>query len=85
MNISITPHSWEDYLWLQTNEPKLLRKVHRLLDGCTRTPFEDSGKPEPLRQEYAGFWSRRINNEHRLNSSFDPEVITVIACRSHYE
>lgn len=85
MNISFTPRSWEDYLWLQTNEPKLLRKVHRLLDECTRTPFEGSGRPEPLRHEYAGLWSRRITDEHRLIYAVDPEAITVIACRSHYE
>lgn len=85
MKLAFTPAAWEDYLWLQANAPRLLRKLHRLLEECTRTPFEGTGKPEPLRHEYAGFWSRRLTEEHRLVYAVDPDTITVIACRSHYE
>ncbi|WP_221089606.1 Txe/YoeB family addiction module toxin [Deinococcus aquaedulcis] len=85
MNLSFTPNGWADYLWLHTHEPKLLRKLHRLLDECLRTPFEGTGKPEPLKHEYAGFWSRRLTAEHRLVYAVDNDAITVIACRSHYE
>ncbi|MBZ9750933.1 Txe/YoeB family addiction module toxin [Deinococcus sp. HMF7604] len=67
------------------HEPKLLRKLHRLLDECLPTPFEGTGKPEPLKHEYAGFWSRRLTAEHRLVYAVDDDAITVIACRSHYE
>lgn len=85
MNLAFTREGWGDYLWLQANEPKLLRKLHRLLDECLRTPFEGGGKPEPLKHEYAGFWSRRITDEHRLIYAVDPHAVTVIACRSHYK
>lgn len=85
MNLTFTPAGWEDYLWLHANEPKLLRKLHRLLEECTRTPLEGTGKPEPLRHEYTGFWSRRLTEEHRLVYAVDDDAITVIACRSHYE
>lgn len=85
MNLTFTPEGWADHLWLQANEPKLLRKLYRLLDECLRTPFEGSGKPEALKHEYAGFWSRRLTEEHRLIYAVDPDAITVIACRSHDE
>lgn len=85
MNLAFTPDGWADYLWLHDNEPKLLRKLHRLLAECIRTPFGGSGKPEPLKHEFAGFWSRRLTEEHRLIYAVDPDAITVIACRSHYD
>ncbi len=85
MNLSFTPNGWDDYLWVQANEPRLLKKLHRLLNECTRTPFEGSGKPDPLRHELAGFWSRRLTDEHRLVYAVEDDAITVIACRSHYE
>ncbi|PTA68014.1 Txe/YoeB family addiction module toxin [Deinococcus arcticus] len=85
MKLSFTPNGWADYLWLQAHEPKLLRKLHRLLDECLRAPFEGTGKPEPLKHEYAGFWSRRLTAEHRLVYAVDDDALTVIACRSHYE
>ena len=85
MNLTFTPQGWTDYLWLQDHEPKLLRKLHRLLAECTRTSFEGSGKPEALKHDLSGFWSRRLMEEHRLVYAVDPDTITVISCRSHYE
>lgn len=85
MNLSFTPRGWADYLWVQANEPKLMRKLHRLFDECTRTPFEGSGKPEALKHEYRGFWSRRITDEHRLVYAVDENMITILSCRSHYQ
>lgn len=85
MNLSFTPRGWADYLWLRDHEPKHERRLRKLLDECLRTPFEGTGKPEPLKHEFSGFWSRRISDEHRLIYAVDPDTITVIACRSHYE
>lgn len=84
MNLSFTTAGWADYLWLQANEPKLLRKLHRLLEECIRTPFEGSGKPEALKHDLAGFWSRRLTDEHRLVHAVDEHAITVLSCRKHY-
>ncbi|THF69781.1 Txe/YoeB family addiction module toxin [Deinococcus sp. Arct2-2] len=85
MNLTFTPKGWADYLLPKSNEPKLVRKLHRLLDECIRTPFEGSGKPEALKYELTGFWSRRITDEHRLVYAIDDDAITVISCRLHYE
>ena len=85
MNLTFTPRGWADYLWFQDNEPKLMRKLHRLLSECMRTPFEGSGKPEALKHEYSGFWSRRITDEHRLVYAVDPETITILSCHHHYD
>lgn len=85
MKLSFTRRGWADFIWLSDNEPKLTRKLRKLLDECLRTPFEGTGKPEPLKHEFSGFWSRRISDEHRLIYAVDPDAITVIACRSHYE
>ena len=85
MKLSFTERGWEDFLWIRDNEPRLERKLRRLLEECKRTPFQGTGKPEPLKHDYAGFWARRLSDEHRLVYSVEPDAITVIACRSHYE
>jgi toxin YoeB len=85
MKISFTEASWEDYLWLQANEQKLLKRVNLLIKDIIRTPFEGIGKPEPLKGNLSGYWSRRINTEHRLVYGISEEEITIISCRFHYE
>lgn len=80
-----TPAAWEDYLFWQQHDRKLLKRINRLLGDCLRSPFEGIGKPEPLRENLSGFWSRRIDEEHRLVYTVDGDDLVVIACRYHYE
>lgn len=84
MNLKFTPSAWDDYLWFQQQDRKLFKRINQLLADVCRTPLEGIGKPELLRGDLPGYWSRRINHEHRLVYSVkDPDVI-VIACRYHY-
>ena len=79
MRITFTESAWQDYLWLQENNRPLLKRVNQLIRDVTRSPFEGIGKPEPLRGELSGKWSRRINlYEAKTND------LIVIACRYHY-
>jgi toxin YoeB len=80
-----TPSAWADYIWFQENDKKLLKRVNALLKEAARTPFEGTGKPEPLRADLSGYWSRRINDEHRLVYSATDDDLIVIACRFHYD
>ena len=66
MKITFTEASWEDYPWLQENDKKLLKRVNLLIKDTIRNPFEGIGKPEPLKANLSGYWSRRINSEYRL-------------------
>ena len=84
MNLEFTPESWDDYLYWQKNDKKLLRRINELLKDIQRNPFEGIGKPEPLKYQLQGCWSRRINQEHRLVYEIEDELIRIIACRFHY-
>lgn len=84
MNLVFTPESWEDYLYWQKNDKKLLRRVNELIKDIQRNPFEGIGKPEPLKYQLQGCWSRRIDQEHRLVYEIEDTVIRIIACRFHY-
>lgn len=76
--------AWEDYqYWIETDK-KVLRKINSLIKECQRTPFEGTGKPEALRQNLSGLWSRRITGEHRLVYKVDNDVLIVTQCRYHY-
>ena len=85
MNLVFSAKAWQDYLWFQENEPKQVKKINRLLEECLRHPFEGIGKPEALKYDYAGFWSRRINDEHRMVYQVRGEQLYIAACRFHYE
>jgi toxin YoeB len=76
--------AWDDYLYWQQNDKAMLRKINQLIKEISRTPFEGTGKPEPLKESLAGFWSRRINLEHRLVYKFENESVIVLQCRYHY-
>jgi toxin YoeB len=80
-----TQAAWEDYLYWQAQDRKKLKRINRLINECLRTPYEGVGKPEPLRENLAGFWSRRIDEEHRLVYCVDGDDLVVIACRYHYD
>jgi len=84
MRITFTESAWQDYLWLQENNRPLLKRVNQLIRDITRSPFEGIGKPEPLKGELSGKWSRRINHEHRLVYQVKTNDLIVIACRYHY-
>jgi len=85
MRLVFTESAWRDYLWFQQQDRKLLKRINRLVQESVRTPFEGTGKPERLKNELAGCWSRRINDEHRLVYRVHGDDLIVIACRYHYE
>ncbi len=88
MKLIFWPTAWEDYLFWQAGDPKLLDKLNGLLEECRRHPFKGTGKPEPLGGNLAGWWSRRINQEHRLvyrvTGKGDRQALEVAQCRYHY-
>lgn len=84
MNLFWDQSAWEDYQYWIDNDKKVLRKINALIKECQRTPFEGTGKPEPLRQNLSGFWSRRITGEHRLVYKVGNDVLFIAQCRYHY-
>lgn len=79
-----TPHAWDDYLHWQSQDRRTLKRIHALIADCQRHPHEGIGKPEPLSGSLAGFWSRRIDDTHRLVYDADKGKIRIIQCRYHY-
>jgi toxin YoeB len=87
-----TDEAWDDYIYWQGQDKKTLkriypersRRVNKLIAGAMREPFEGIGKPEPLRENLAGFWSRRIDDTNRLIYAVEDEHISIISCRYHY-
>ncbi len=77
--------SWEDYLYWQNTDKKKLRKIYELLKDIARNSFDGTGKPEPLKHKYSGFWSRRIDDEHRLIYKYEDNEIQIAKCRFHYD
>lgn len=84
MRITFTESAWDDYLWLQDNNRKLLRRVNQLIRDILRSPFEGIGKAEPLKGNLSGCWSRRIDHEHRLVYQVQKDDLIIISCRYHY-
>jgi toxin YoeB len=84
MNILFTDDAWEDYLYWQQTDKQTLRKINQLLKEIQRTPFSGLGKPEPLKHQLQGCWSRRIDSEHRLVYEITDNTLKVIGCRFHY-
>jgi toxin YoeB len=84
MKLCFTPSAWDDYLWFQENDRRLVKRINLLIKDTLRSPFDGIGKPEPLRAELSGYWSRRITSEHRLVYSATLEELIIIACRYHY-
>jgi toxin YoeB len=84
MNILFTDDAWEDYLYWQQTDKQTLRKINQLLKEIQRTPFTGIGKPEPLRHQLQGCWSRRIDSEHRLVYEITDNTLQVIGYRFHY-
>lgn len=84
MKVIFTEASWKDYLWFQENDRKLLKRINNFIKEIKRSPFEGTGKPEPLKANLSGYWSRRINSEHRLVYGVSEDQLTIISCRFHY-
>ena len=88
MKLLWTIHAWEEYLFWQQNDPKTLNRINELLKECTRTPFQGTGKPEALKGDLKGWWSRRINHEDRLvyrvRGERHTQQIEIAQCRYHY-
>ncbi|AFY96724.1 Txe/YoeB family addiction module toxin [Chamaesiphon minutus] len=80
-----TDEAWDSYLYWQSQDKKTLKRITKLIEATMRKPFEGIGKPEPLRENLAGFWSRRIDDTNRLIYAVEDEYITVISCRYHYD
>ena len=75
--------AWEDYLYWQKVDKAILKKINALLKEIESTPFEGTGKPEPLKHQYSSWWSRRINLEHRLVYKVENSAIIILQCRYH--
>ena len=79
-----TDDAWNDYLWWQEHDKKTLRRINTLVRDIERAPFEGLGKPEPLRYELSGTWSRRIDASNRLVYSVEGDVVTIYSAKDHY-
>mgnify|MGYP001077709354 FL=1 len=84
MRLVFTNSAWEDYPWFQDHDRRLLKRITQLTKNCMRSAFDGIGKPEPLKADLAGYWSRRINDEHRLVYTATERELIIIACRYHY-
>ncbi|MBB1463598.1 MULTISPECIES: Txe/YoeB family addiction module toxin [Vibrio] len=82
--LSWTDDAWDDYLYWQTQDKKTLKRVNKLINDVKRSSFDGIGKPEPLKENLSGFWSRRIDDTNRLVYAVDDQAITIISCRYHY-
>jgi len=78
-------NAWEDYCHWQKQDKKILERVNELIKDCLRSPYKGIGKPEPLKGNYAGCWSRRITQEHRLIYKMNERRLHILQCRYHYD
>lgn len=85
MKLTFSSNAWEDYLYWQKTDKIILKRINSLIKDIKRQPFEGIGKPEPLKFNLSGFWSRRINEEHRLIYSVENKAILIVACRYRYD
>lgn len=84
MKIIFAETAWDDYLYWQQTDKKTLKRINSLIKDISRSPFEEIGDPEPLKFNWSGFWSRRINKEHRLVYATEDDAILIALCRYHY-
>lgn len=84
MNLIFSEHAWEDYLFWQKADRKVLTRINQLIKEIQRSPFQGIGKPEPLKHGLAGYWSRRIDNEHRIVYKVENKSLFVAQLRYHY-
>jgi len=84
MDIVFQTHAWEDYTYWQQQDKKILARINELIKDCVRAPFKGIGKPEPLKGDLSGCWSRRITDEHRLVYAIKENRLHILQCRFHY-
>ena len=84
MMIKFSTAAWEDYLHWQKSDKAMLKRINQLIREIQREPFTGIGKPEPLKHQLAGFWSRRIDNCHRLVYAVEGDTLLIAQCRDHY-
>lgn len=84
MKLVFAENAWEDYLYCQRTDKKLLKRINTLIKDIQREPFDGIGKPEPLKHALSGYWSRRINDEHRIVYKIDNESVLIAQLRYHY-
>ena len=84
MKLVFLTNGWEDYLYWQKYDIKVLRRINELIRQCQRTPFEGIGSPEALKHDLSGWWSRRITQEHRLVYRVEEDKLYIAQCRYHY-
>ncbi len=84
MKLIFSETAWEDYIYWQKTDKKVLNRTNELIKAIMRTPFEGIGKPEPLKHSFAGYWSRRINDEHRIVYKVQDDSLLIAQCRYHY-
>lgn len=84
MKLVFSDHAWDDYLFWQRTDRKILKRINALLEATKRSPFEGIGKPEPLKHALSGYWSRRINDEHRFVYRITEDAIHIAQLRYLY-
>ncbi|MEI9902566.1 MAG: Txe/YoeB family addiction module toxin [Asticcacaulis sp.] len=84
MKVTFDPDAWEDYLYWQSSDKAMLKRINALIKDISRHPFEGIGQPEPLKHEWSGYWSRRIDQEHRIIYRALAGAILIAQCRFHY-
>ncbi|MBK1704192.1 Txe/YoeB family addiction module toxin [Halochromatium glycolicum] len=84
MKLIFSEHAWDDYLYWQRADKKLLKRINLLIQDIQRSPFEGIGKPEPLKHALSGYWSRRINDEHRFVYKVEDDSLFIAQLRHHY-
>jgi len=84
-NISFSTASWADYVYWQSQDKKTLKRINALINEASRAPFEGTGKPEPLRGDLSGYWSRRIDDVNRLVYRATDNELVIVSCRFHYD
>jgi toxin YoeB len=85
MMIAFHPQAWDDYLYWQQTDKAMLRRINALIRDIQRDPFSGIGKPEPLKFNFSGYWSRRIDDEHRVVYKVDDDEIILAQLRGHYD
>jgi toxin YoeB len=84
MRLVFTESAWDDYQWFVSHDRQLLKRINSLIKDVIRSPFDGIGKPERLKADLSGYWSRRISDEHRLVYAVKADDIVIVACRYHY-
>ena len=85
MRITFTSTGWADYQWFLEHEKQILKRINLLIRDALRSPFEGIGKPEALKNDLSGYWSRRITEEHRLVYEVTSDELVILMCKGHYE